>query len=71
MVRGRGARSAAQYKLVAHELAVVFADRASFGLEARISHILALGPFPNVAVHLRGRIVLPRGRLGVKLLPVE
>src|SRR5262249_41498516 len=52
-------------ELVAHELAVVFAERAPERLEARIRRIRGRAPLPHVAVKLRGRGVVPRraGRL--------
>src|SRR5205085_12562529 len=47
----RGARAAAQDVLVDHEFAVVFAERARRGAEARIRRIRAVGPLPDIAKH--------------------
>ena len=55
----RGARPAAEHELVAHELAVVLAERAGRRDVAGIGEVLAARPFPDVAEHLgerRGRI---------------
>src|SRR3546814_5227326 len=47
-----GAAAAAQDELAAHELAIIFADRARRGAEAGIGAIGAAGPFPHAAEHL-------------------
>src|SRR3546814_11106092 len=47
-----GAAAAAQDELAAHELAIIFADRARRGAEAGIGAIGAAGPFPHAASHL-------------------
>src|SRR5712671_5290763 len=47
MARGGGVRAAAQHHLVDHELAVVFAERAGRGAEARIGRIGAARPLPH------------------------
>src|SRR3546814_21146821 len=44
--------AAAQHELAAHELAIIFADRAGRGAEAGIGTIGAAGPFPHAAEHL-------------------
>ena len=49
MAARRGAAAAAQHHLRAHELAVIFADRALGGPEAGIGKKGAPGPFPDVA----------------------
>src|SRR3546814_292974 len=52
---GRGdAGTAAQSHLVAHELAVVLANRARRRAEAGIGLVGALRPFPDVPDHLAG-----------------
>src|SRR5690348_16932798 len=52
-VSGRSrARTAAQYPLPTHELAVVLAERTGGGPVARITHVGAGRPFPHVAEHL-------------------
>src|SRR5690348_3189272 len=48
----RGAGTAAQHPLAAHELAVVLAQRAWQRTEAWIRYVGRGGPFPRVAVHL-------------------
>ena len=48
----RGAGTAAQDVLVAHEFAVVFAERAGAGAIAGVGRVGAARPFPNVAEHL-------------------
>src|SRR4029077_8199257 len=48
----RRARAAAQDELVAHELAVVLADRTGERPVAGIRQVGGLRPFPDVAVHL-------------------
>src|SRR4051794_33325503 len=50
--RGGGARSAAQHELPAHELAVVFAQRARKRMEAGVSEVGARRPLPAVAKEL-------------------
>ena len=58
----RGARAAAQHVLVAHELAVVFADqRPRQRPEAGIGRVVGRRPFPDVAEHLH-RLVAARQR---------
>src|SRR5687767_13303344 len=52
MAARRGAASAAKNELIAHELAIIFADRPLLGPEARIGKEGASGPFPDVAEHL-------------------
>src|SRR3546814_3542199 len=47
-----GAAAAAQDELPAHELAIIFADRARRGAEAGIGAIGAAGPFPHAAEQL-------------------
>ena len=49
MAARRGAAAAAQHELPAHELAIIFADRALGGPEAGIGAIGAAGPFPDIA----------------------
>ena len=46
---GSRARTAAQNELIAHELAVVFAQRARDRRIARIRRILAARPLPDIA----------------------
>src|SRR5215470_16002704 len=48
----RGARTASQHILVAHELAVVFAERTGRSSIAGVGGVGAARPFPNVAEHL-------------------
>src|SRR5439155_27206637 len=48
--RGRGARPAAEYQLVAHELAVVLAQRAGRRAVAGVRDVWAARPHPHVAV---------------------
>ena len=43
---GRGERSSAQDKLIAHEFSVVLAYRTGSGTEARIGEVGAGGPLP-------------------------
>src|SRR5664279_4967321 len=52
----RRAGSAAQHHLVAHELAVVLANRSLGRLETGIGAVGAGRPFPNIAEHLRQRL---------------
>src|SRR5215469_8367740 len=52
--RGNGS-AAAQHHLVAHELAVVFADGTPRSAKARIRDIRTSRPFPNIAEHLSQR----------------
>ena len=47
-----GAGTTAQNVLVAHELAVVLAERARRGTIAGVGRVGAACPFPNVAEHL-------------------
>ena len=47
----RGAARALQDELPAHELAIIFADRALGGREAGVGSKGALRPFPDVAEH--------------------
>ena len=49
MIGAAGAGAAAQYHLVAHELAVVFAHGPMGRLEARVGQVGAGGPFPDIA----------------------
>src|SRR5918912_500865 len=51
---GRRARAAAEDELVAHELAVVLAQRPGGRAIAGVGEISALGPLPDVAIQLRG-----------------
>src|SRR2546423_7881257 len=60
----RRARAAAQDELVAHELAVVFAERAREGHEARIRPVRARRPLPRVAEDARAAARMQRARLG-------
>src|SRR5439155_18165949 len=62
MAARRGARRAAQDQLIAHELAVVFAQGAGERLVAGIADVRAGGPLPNVAEHLVERPALAWGR---------
>src|SRR3546814_10052175 len=55
-----GAAAAAQDELAAHELAIIFADRAGRSAEAGIGAIGAAGPFPDAAEHLLQRRVVVR-----------
>src|SRR6185312_39123 len=48
----RSARSATQHKLIAHELAVVFADCSRGRGESRVSNVGAGGPLPGISEHL-------------------
>ena len=48
----RGTRAAAEDHLVAHELAVVFAQRTRGGAIAGIGRVRAGGPLPDVAEQL-------------------
>ena len=50
----RGARAAAEHVLVAHELAVVFAQGTGQRPIARIGCVRALGPLPDIAEELFG-----------------
>src|SRR3546814_5325052 len=49
MAPGRGARPTLQHELAAHELAIIFADRAFYRSEAGIGQIGGAGPFPDIA----------------------
>src|SRR5439155_11246507 len=49
----RRARAAAQDELVAHELAIVLAERAGERLISRVRRVRALRPLPTFAEHLR------------------
>src|SRR3546814_8029836 len=51
MAPGRGARPTLQHELAAHELAIIFADRAFYRSEAGIGQIGGAGPFPDIAEH--------------------
>src|SRR3546814_5904150 len=53
------ARAALEHELPAHELAVIFADRAFGRAEAGIGAIGAAGPFPDVA-EKAGRVAKAR-----------
>src|SRR5882762_3315935 len=63
----RGARSAAQHILAAHELGVVLGDGAGGGPETRVRAVVAASPFPHVAESLRehsiGRSLAQRERM--------
>ena len=48
----RHAGAAPKHELIAHELAVIFADGSGCGLEARIGEVGACRPFPHIAEHL-------------------
>src|SRR5215831_15381915 len=48
----RDGRAAAQHHLAGHELAVVLADRPLGRTVARVGHIGAHGPLPDIADHL-------------------
>src|SRR3546814_19849859 len=62
-----GAAAAAQDELAAHELAILFADRARRGAEAGIGAIGAAGPFPHAAEHLlQVGVLVARGGLDRK-----
>src|SRR5262245_50275775 len=52
MTPRRGAGTAAQDVLVAHEFPVVLAKRAGSGVVAGVRRVGAARPFPNVAEHL-------------------
>src|SRR3546814_19635203 len=52
MAPGRGARPTLQHELAAHELAIIFADRAFYRSEAGIGQIGGAGPFPDIAEHV-------------------
>src|SRR5215469_7761755 len=52
----RGAGTAAQHHLAAHEFAVVFAQSSGRGLETGIGKVGAGGPFPDVAKNLEQTI---------------
>jgi hypothetical protein len=52
MAARRGATRALEHALARHELAIIFADRACGGAEARIGEIGAHRPFPDIAEHL-------------------
>src|SRR5207249_2533239 len=58
---GGGAGAAAQHELVAHELAVVLAQRPRQRLEAGIRGVSAARPLPDVAVELQERLVSAGG----------
>src|SRR5262245_23428737 len=49
----RRAGAALEHELVAHELAVIFADGARRRLEARVGQVSASRPLPDIADHLR------------------
>src|SRR5215469_18426347 len=57
---GGGTRASAEHQLVAHELAVVLADRTRGGSESGIGDVGTRCPLPDVAEPLR---VLARSRL--------
>src|SRR5690606_10539157 len=61
---GSHTRTAAQHHLVAHELAVVLAERSPDRAVSGIGSVRTLGPLPNVAQHLLDP--LPAGR-GLRL----
>src|SRR3989304_657176 len=52
MALWRHAGAAPEHELIAHELAVVLANGARRGLEARVGEIGASRPFPDIAEHL-------------------
>src|ERR1700761_23039 len=58
---GRGHAAAAQHHLPGHELAVVFADRASRRAVARVGAVGARGPLPEISA----RLLEARDREGV------
>src|SRR5438445_2541369 len=58
MTARRRAGSAAEHELVAHELAVVFAEGAGWGLIARIANVGAGRPLPHVSIEFVQRAVL-------------
>ena len=60
----RGAGAAAQHELVAHELAVVLAERAGGRPVAGVGRVGALRPLPDVAEQLRER---RRGAAGARV----
>src|SRR5690242_9050335 len=51
----RGAAGALQHALPAHELAIIFADRALCGREAWVREVRACRPFPHIAEHAAAR----------------
>ena len=51
----RAARAAPQNKLVAHELAVVLAERPGGRAKTAVGRVRALRPFPDIAEELHGR----------------
>ena len=53
---------AAQYPLVGHELAIVFAYRSSARPEARVGTIGGASPLPAFTVKLLERLAIPRRR---------
>jgi len=80
-VIGRGGTGATpEHKLIAHELAVVFAQRSFRSGEAGIRGVLGTGPLPDITPDLLERrgfshddfaALHPGGRLGKKLSRVE
>src|SRR5215831_3450168 len=52
VITGGGAGTTAQDVLVAHEFAVVLAERSGSGAVAGVRRVGAARPFPNVAEHL-------------------
>src|SRR5690606_40479041 len=76
MAARRRAAAPAQDELPAHELSIIFADRAGGCTETRIGSIGAAGPFPHAAEHLLEGAVSTcrRGLHGpgvIELLPAE
>ena len=67
----RGAGAAPQHELVAHELAVIFADGAGGRLEAGIRQIGASRPLPHIAVHLLELVRVGIGRHGAQMTRAE
>src|SRR5512138_475079 len=52
VIARRGARSAAQHELIAHELTVVLAERARQRMETGIGSVRRSSPLPDIAKHL-------------------
>ena len=64
-----GARGAAQDELVAHEFAVVLAERSRDARVPRIADVWAAGPLPDVAIQFEERpdIIAGEGSVGMKV----
>src|SRR6266404_10011210 len=73
MTAGSGAGTAPQDVLIAHELAVVFAECARRSAITGVGRISAAGPFPHVAKHLVEMSILSRDCRGsrMKLLVLD